>query len=1000
MGSSVNDFIRQRLQQSEQQLTGSGASSTAQEFIKNRLEGQDAQQTSEPVKVSKRKQPRTGAVAGLSLPSISAGEQVRQGLVSGTAIQTARDSFNPNRQTGSSFQAMAAEGISAAPTGAMKKRTAPLTAAQAEEAYKQVGLLEQELGSLGAGLDSAYRTMQQKETQIGQMEQRLQFLYGEFEKNPTQGAADLYNLAYSQYQQMYQDFMASYDAYETVYRGYEDARKRYEDNLGTYNDYVGLFLREDGSYDYEALARAAQEEYDAYTRTEEYRREQAAAFTPGSTYLTGGAAQPSQQGSGYLTGGSTPQKETSRAEELKTMADYYRYMADQQKDAAITAANLKELESWSEEDRRLLELVIDTRTGGFGNVIETMGAALSGSGASQKVAYDHQTAAAQALSRLSEKYGEQTVLNLAESLSRSRNQEITQAVKGLAAAGAYGPGGATGSSILSVGANLAGSILAPIGALSEWATSTGQYKTLDPNNLGMVANAYAGQVRKTVADQIRSGGSAVGQAGAVVYESGMSAIDNFMRIIATGGSEIGSLALAGTGSFGQTVAEASANGASPEEALALGAMAGFIEVGTEKLPLERLLAQARNAPSGLKKAITDIAKQAGTEIMEEEISLLTNTLLEMAVMQETASYRMRIGELMDSGSSYAEATNAVNEELFKEIVETAIQSGLSGSMMSGATIGFSYLTETPEQRAVRRAQQQLQTAPGAAQDGQQTNAQPLKAGSRVTVPEGLQVNQAAVQAADRLSRALGRDVVFYQAADEQENGYFNAGDGRIYIASTSENPVAQIVGHELTHSIEQAGAYRDLADIVMRHYETAGVDVEQLRQEIQQRYQRGGHELATQDDVDRELVAEYVEQYLLSDEKSIQAVCRENRSLGQKIHDWITKLLAKLGSDRARGDEFLIRARDAYSKALAETRGSFTEQTAPAAKPAQPATDAGKTVSQANTGNRELDQLIRSFEEQHARGELTDEELQESIEWAKEQAAGKTAAPEPDESWL
>ena len=1004
MSDGWDEFVKKHQQPGEQEQTR--GNDWAGFIARNQSGGM--QQTGTATRVSQMKQPKAVSAEALRLPTIGAAEQVRQGLVGAAAIQTARDDRSANRQAGRGFSALAEGGITAAPAGTTGKRTAPLTKAQAEQAYARVGQLETEISAMEARLEESWNAMQQQETRISQMEQRLQTLYAELEKNPTQSGMEMYNQAYHQYERAWAEYMNGYRSYEAAYRGYEGARKQYEDSLTTYNDYISLFVKEDGSYDYEALARAAQEEYDAYTGTEAYRQEQAAAFTPGSAYLTGGTTQPVQQGSSYLTGGGTPERETSRAEELKIMADYYRYMADQEKEAAITAANLKALESWSEEDRRLLELVIDTRTGSFGNLLETMGAALSSSGASQKAAYGHQTAAAQALRRLSEKYGEQTVLNLAESLSRSRNQEITRAAKDSAAAGAYGPGGATGSSILSVGANLAGSILAPVGALSEWATSTGQYKTLDPNNLGMVANAYAGQVRKTVADQIRSGGSAVGQAGAVVYESGMSAIDNFMRIIATGGSEIGSLALAGTGSFGQTVAEASANGASPGEALGLGAAAGFIEIGTEKLPLEKLLAQARNAPSGLVQAITEIAKQAGTEITEEEISLLSNTMLEIAVLQDTASYRLRIGELMDSGSSYAEAANTVNDELFKEIVTTAIQSGLSGSMMSGATIGFSYLTETPEQRAARRVQRQHE-GPEAQlmangnrievqlETGTATAVQ-LSTRGNVSIVEGLTVAEEKAKIAGRLSELLGRDIVFYEKTREDDNGYYSGLDGRIYLATKNNRIVEQTIGHELTHSIEQAGAYRDLADIVMRHYDAAGVDVDSLRQGIRERYAAGGHELATQDDVDRELVAEYVEQYLLSDEKSIRAVCRENRSLGQKIHDWLTNLLAKLGSKRAQGNQFLIQARDIYAKALAESRGSFTEQTAPAAKPAQPATDAGKTVSQANTGNPDVDQLIRFFEEQFAAGEISREEMQENIDSVKAQAAGKTAAPEPDES--
>lgn len=54
------------------------------------------------------------------------------------------------------------------------------------------------------------------------------------------------------------------------------------------------------------------------------------------------------------------------------------------------------------------------------------------------------------------------------------------------------------------------------------------------------------------------------------------------------------------------------------------------------------------------------------------------------------------------------------------------------------------------------------------------------------------------------------------------NGYFD-GD-TIYVNSRSANPVAQIISHELTHSVEMADAYRDLSSLVFdRIQKTAGI---------------------------------------------------------------------------------------------------------------------------------------------------------------------------------
>lgn len=88
----------------------------------------------------------------------------------------------------------------------------------------------------------------------------------------------------------------------------------------------------------------------------------------------------------------------------------------------------------------------------------------------------------------------------------------------------------------------------------------------------------------------------------------------------------------------------------------------------------------------------------------------------------------------------------------------------------------------------------------------------------------------------------------------------------------------------------------------------------------------------TRERADKELVAKFVEEHLLTDEDSIYALVRQNPTLGQKIKNLLDSLLAKLGNKNAREREFLRRARDLYAKALQETKGldqqtSRTQQT-------------------------------------------------------------------------
>ena len=78
--------------------------------------------------------------------------------------------------------------------------------------------------------------------------------------------------------------------------------------------------------------------------------------------------------------------------------------------------------------------------------------------------------------------------------------------------------------------------------------------------------------------------------------------------------------------------------------------------------------------------------------------------------------------------------------------------------------------------------------------------------------------------------------------------------------------------------------------------------------------------------VDTELVANYVEQHLLTDAESIQRVVRQNRTLGHRILQFINGLLGKIGFKSAKERAFLLRARTLYNAALNETQSSFRRE--------------------------------------------------------------------------
>lgn len=254
------------------------------------------------------------------------------------------------------------------------------------------------------------------------------------------------------------------------------------------------------------------------------------------------------------------------------------------------------------------------------------------------------------------------------------------------------------------------------------------------------------------------------------------------------------------------------------------------------------------------------------------------------------------------------------------------------------------------------------------------------------------VSEENIAAAQRISSALGRQVRFYDGAAETgpaqvANGYYL--DGTIYVNSRSTNPVAQIIAHELTHSVEMADAYGELSSLVLDHIQQSGVDLQQLRQSKRELYERNGVQLSSDADIDSEIVAEYIEKNLLTDEVSIRTLTQNNRSLGERILAWLNELLARLGNAGARERAFVAEARDAYSRALAETapaeQSQTTEQAAPAAESNAEQAPEPETDTEANTEEPPSRASLRQLREDYAAGRLTDEEFDSALDAIEEQ---------------
>lgn len=255
------------------------------------------------------------------------------------------------------------------------------------------------------------------------------------------------------------------------------------------------------------------------------------------------------------------------------------------------------------------------------------------------------------------------------------------------------------------------------------------------------------------------------------------------------------------------------------------------------------------------------------------------------------------------------------------------------------------------------------------------------------------VSEENIAAAQRISDALGRQVRFYDGGTESgpaqaANGYYL--DGTIYVNSRSANLVAQIIAHELTHSVEMADAYSELSSLVLEHMQQDGGDLQQLRQAKRDLYAQNGVRLADDAAIDQELVAEYIEKNLLTDEDSILALTRQNRSLGERILAWLNGLLARLGNASARERAFVTEVRDAYSRALTETATPEQTQTLAAQETAPVPESSAQRADESEADTEEQPEppsraALRQLREDYAAGRISEEEFDAALDAIEEQ---------------
>ena len=499
-----------------------------------------------------------------------------------------------------------------------------------------------------------------------------------------------------------------------------------------------------------------------------------------------------------------------------------------------------------------------------------------------------------------------------------------------------------------------------------------------------------GAIREQVAEDIKASAKREfwGGVGSFGYQTAMSMADFLTTTLVSGGNSTLAMAIMGSGAAADTVIDAKDRGLNDNQAFTLGTIAGVAEAVTEKFSLETLL----DKTSLGKSAAGYIFKNVLAEGSEEVASSLINTMADILISQDKSQWQMAIDAYMADGKTEGQAFGLALADQALALGLDALGGALSGGVMAGGNVAISKGTTALANRQNQKQQtvpQGAAEAPGATaapatfqEEVQRQVAENVGAGktaqgatAQLAAPT-VQVTDAQWQQGQRLAQLTGWNIKFYEGK-ASENGFFDPKTGEIWVNAKGGDPLAQVFSHELTHSIEQAGAYAKLSSLVLNRMQDAGMDLDTAREAKRQQYQRQGRPLPTQAAVDQELVAEYVSKHLLTNEQQIVSLVQQDRSLGQKIHDFFDRLLAKLGNKNAQERAFLSRAKNIYAKALRQTQNVGTAQTVE------------QTATAATEGADAEGISLDDLDAQLAAGEITEEEydgIREEYErWQEEQ---------------
>jgi len=469
---------------------------------------------------------------------------------------------------------------------------------------------------------------------------------------------------------------------------------------------------------------------------------------------------------------------------------------------------------------------------------------------------------------------------------------------------------------------------------------TGSDRPIDWNR-PIMANTSGGatKIRETVAEGIEN------PALKFVYQIGMSMADSAASMPL--GSWMGPAMLGGSAGAA-TMKEAKSNGATDDQALAMGGAAAAFELVFEKIGMDNLF-NAKNAAQ-VDGWFKTILKQANVEGAEEVATSLGNAAADAIIMGDKSEYNRNVQSYLQQGYSKTEAEQLAMQDFAKNLAMDYVGGAFSGGVFGSGSMGINAVTKkisTPTLnkyagtenidnvlgREYETSLHQIESRLG------EEVAKEIEATMRAANPEyqTLNNNETVISEIPQIKNHYADVITEQKASDlyrsvenrtglriniqnlgENINGYISNNEIVVNerIANTEEG-ARFVVAHELTHTTETLleneetkQLYNDVLDSAKEFYGT-NFDLEvQNRIDL---YSANGvylSEIAAQ----KEVVADFVANEVFSDYNKLKRFVDRNQSLAQRIFEWIKNLLRKLSGK----NDVLVKAYNNFEKAFNE----------------------------------------------------------------------------------